>query len=138
MRGKALALAAMLIACGVIAHFRSCCPCGNALADNIQVSMPQEAVGFNGTLLGQVVKPVANGCFTIKVVKVTGLAAGNKTKLNEAGLTDAWKDKFDWCGPANGAAALPQLNVGDMVVMACFHNEMHLRYTKVTESDKAG
>ena len=111
MRKAAIVLAAAVLAGGVILNLDDSLRAGGmgrggALgADNIQVSMPKEAFGFSGTVSGEVVKPVANGCFTMKVVKVIGYSANNKTKLNLAALTDAWKDKYDWCAPAKGAAA---------------------------------
>ena len=104
--------------------------------ENVQVSMPKEAFGFNGTLLGKVVKPGAQGSFTIKVVKVIGYSATNKTKLNADALTVIWKDKYDWCAPAKGATPGPRVDAGDVVTLECFQNEMHLRYTRAVKQEQ--
>jgi len=107
------------------------------MADDIQVSMPKEASGFNGRLLGQIVKPVAKeGWFTMKVIKVVSYSPANKTKVNVDALTAAWKGQYDWCANARGAAPCPLFVVGDFVIFEGFQNEAHLRYTKVTKQDE--
>ena len=91
---------------------------GQALGeDKIEVSMPPEAVGFNGKLSGQVAKPVSNGWFSIKVVKVLSLSSSNKTKLKAKALTAVWKDKYV---AVRGVKDMPQLKVGDMVIVTAY------------------
>jgi hypothetical protein len=63
-----------------------------AWADDMQVSMPKEAVGFRGTLQAEIFKPVANGCFTIRVIQVAGYSTASRVRLTAAALTAVWKD----------------------------------------------
>jgi len=109
---------------------------GPSRAFGAKVSMPNEAVGFNGTLLAQLTKPVANGCFTIRVAKVISFAADNKTELTAPALTAVWNGKYVWCGPAANATPCPPLKVGDIVVLVAYQNEMHLRYSSVSKWEK--
>lgn len=111
---------------------------GQALADDIKVSMPKEATGFRGGLLVEVAKPVKDASFVAKVLKVTGYANGNQTRLTLKQLTEAWKDQYVWCGPAKGALALPEIQVGDQVLVACYQNEMHVRYARVIKPKPEG
>ncbi len=104
---------------------------GLALGADIVSTMPPEAVGFNGTLSGQVAKPGGQGWFVIKVVKVIGLAPNNRTRLNAKALTAAWKDKYVTIVGKN----LPPVAVGDMVTVVGTQFEMHIRSSKVTKQD---
>ena len=103
MRKTMKLLAAVVIAYGVVV----------ALGADIVSTMPPEAVGFSGTLSGQVAKPGGQGWFVIKVVKVIGFAANNRTRLNAKALTAAWKDKYVTIVGKN----LPAVAVGDMVTV---------------------
>ena len=121
MRKTMKLLAAVVIAYGVVV----------ALGADIVSTMPPEAVGFSGTLSGQVAKPGGQGWFVIKVVKVIGLAANNRTRLKAKALTAAWKDKYVTIVGKN----LPAVAVGDMVTVTGAQFEMHIRSTKVTKQD---
>ena len=139
MRKAVFALAAVLVAGGFVVSFDpsrhewTLGPC-RALADDIKLEMPNEAFGFNGTLSGLVVKATdSNGCFDIQVSRVLNVAAGNKTKLTAAALTDVWKGKADWCRPEKPVNKCEPLRVGDMVTLAGRVHEVHIRYTKVTK-----
>jgi hypothetical protein len=92
--------------------------------------VPDEGEGFNGTLLAKVVDVRKDKWFVIKVVKVTGFSAKNKTKLNAKDLTAVWKDKYT---NILGVKGMPELKVGDMVTVAAAQFEKHLRSTKVTK-----
>jgi hypothetical protein len=136
MRNAFILLAAAVLTFGVSLNFggsRQAAILGLAQAlgeDKIEVSMPPEAVGFNGKLSGQVAKPVSNGWFTIKVVKVLSLSSSNKSKLKAKALTAVWKDKYV---AVRGVKDMPQLKVGDMVIVTAYQFEMHIRSTKVTK-----
>ena len=101
--------------------------------DQITFTMPNEAIGFVGTLSGKVVKTVVTdkwGTWVgIKVVKVIGFSSYNKCKLSAKDLTAVWKDKY---ANVRGVPDMPPLKVGDMVIVTAFQNEMHLRSTKIS------
>jgi hypothetical protein len=126
MRSAAIRLAA--IAVGAILSLSG----SRQAVGQFKLEMPKEAAGFSGTLTAEVTKaPAANGWFEIKVVKVTGLYANNRTQLNSAGLTKVWKDKHvPILGPKGG----PVLNVGDTVTVSAAAVEAHLRATRVIKN----
>jgi len=105
-----------------------------AFADDIQVSMPNEVVGFNGTLVGKVVSPVGNTWFKIQVIRVVNFAPGNKNKLSVDALTAAWKDKYV---AVRGVKDMPDIKVGDTVTITAAQFEMHIRSTKVVLGEPA-
>jgi hypothetical protein len=104
---------------------------GLAAAADIVSTMPPEAVGFSGTLSGQVAKAGGPGWFVIKVVKVIGFNSKNRTRLNVKALSAAWKDKYVTIVGKN----LPPVAVGDVVTVVGAQFEMHVRSTKVTKQD---
>jgi len=95
------------------------------------------AMGFNGTLLGEVghnddgkVLDPKWLVFRIKVIKVVSYDARNRVRLSPEELTAQWKDNFVSIGPANGSAPLPDLAAGDLVLVTGFQNEGHIRQTR--------
>ncbi len=140
MRNAVIILAVAVLAFGVNLNLDGSRQAGNKWLgqafgdDNIKVSMPKEAVGFSGTLSGQVVKPVSNNWFVIKVVKVIRFSAKNKARLNAKALTAVWKDKYV---AVRGVTGMPQLKVGDTVIVVAVQFEMHLRSTKVSKQVEA-
>jgi len=96
--------------------------------------VPDEATGFNGTLSAKVVQVRNDNWFVIKVVKVTGFSAKNKTRLNAKDLTAVWKDKYT---NIRGVKGMPKLKVGDMVTVTAAQFERHLRSTRVSKQVEA-
>jgi hypothetical protein len=106
---------------------------GPASAANYKLDMPKEAFGFRGTLSAQVARAPDKvyGWFEIKVVKVLSFARGNRTRLRTPqALTRVWKDKY---AAVLGVKGMPELKVGDMVTVAVFVREVHLRASKVSK-----
>ena len=92
--------------------------------EDISTVMPQEMIGFRGTVAGTVAKPPGKDWFVMKVVKVVGFEPSNKVKLSADALTAVWKDKY--------VAVLllknmPQLDVSEPVTVRAFQFEAHLR-----------
>jgi len=139
---KAAVVLAVVLAGGVVpifgdAHLAGNIGPGQAFgADDVQFTMPKEAIGFVGTLSGQVAKIVVTdkwGTWVgIKVVKVSGFSPGNKCKLSAEALTAVWKDKY---ANVRGVPGMPPLKVGDTVTVTAFQFEGHLRSTKVSKLD---
>ncbi len=96
--------------------------------------VPKEADGFSGTLSAKVVQVRKDNWFVIKVIKVTGFSARNKTKLNTKDLTTVWKDKYT---NILGVKGMPALKAGDLVNVAAAQVESHLRSTKVSKQADA-
>lgn len=139
MRNVVIIVAVVLLAGGVTLNIDGS---RQAFGDeDIKLSMPNEAVGFNGTLSAEVVKlgyasgpPADNNWFVIKVVKVIRFSAKNRTKVNAKALTAAWKDKYV---ALRGVKGMPKLEVGDMVTVTAAQFEVHLRSTRVSKQVKA-
>ena len=106
---------------------------GRTLAADVVGTMLPEAVGFSGTLSGEVANPGGQGWFVIKVVKVVSLARNNRTRLKAAALTAAWKDKYVTIVGKN----MPPVALGDAVTVVGVQFEMHIRASKVTKHDAA-
>lgn len=106
-----------------------------ALAQGYKLDYPKEAFGFSGTLSAQVAKapdPVY-GWFEIKIVKVKSFAGTNKTKLRTPNaLTQVWQDKYV---AILGVKGMPELKVGDMVLVTATNKEVHLRASKVAKEE---
>jgi len=96
--------------------------------------VPDEATGFSGTLSAKVVQTRNDNWFVIKVVKVTGFSAKNKTRPNAKDLTAVWKDKYT---NIRGVKGMPKLKPGDMVTVVAAQFEKHLRSTKVSKQVEA-
>ncbi len=131
MRSTIIILAVAVAAGGIILNLGDSRP---ALGADYKLEMPDEAIGFSGTLSAQVVKPVSNGWFTVKIVKVISFTRKNTARLNPAALTAVWKGKY---AAVRGVKNMPELAVGDMVTIAAAQYEMHLRSTRVVKPDKS-
>lgn len=83
--------------------------------------MPNEAIGFVGTLSG-------------KVVKVIGFSSDNKCKLSAEDLTAVWKDKY---ANVRGVPDMPPLKLGDRVTVTAFQFEGRLRSTAISKQEGA-
>lgn len=104
-----------------------------AMGADIVGTMPPEAIGFTGTLSGEVVNRGGKGWFVIKVVKVIRLARNNRTALNIKALTSAWKDKYVTITGKN----MPPVAVGDAVTVVVVQVEVHIQSSRVTKLDEA-
>ena len=97
--------------------------------------VPLEAMGFSGTLSGEVVKVPDKTWlfFQMKVIKVVSLGRNNKTSLKAAALTKVWKDMYV---NVRGVKNMPALAVGDKITVVAAQFERHLRATNVSKQKK--